>query len=155
MEQKQQPYTLNRKFADAVSQARGGRVAELLRPRARLDNKQYGGTQHMVNLDDIARAVQGKSNAEQAQEEIHDILQAYYNLSLDRFVDNVFQLAVNYQLLHGPKSPLAVFTQQWVLGLDARQLEHIVGETKAAKGQRTKLQKKIDDLNDAREVLKT
>jgi hypothetical protein len=154
VEQKQRPYTLNPKFADAILQARGGRVAELLRPKARLDTKQYGEVQHMVNLDDIARAVQGKSNAEQAREEIHDILKAYYNLSLDRFLDNVFQLGVNYQLLHGPKSPLAVFSQQWVLELDARQLEHIVGETKAAKGSRRKLEKKIVDLNDALETLK-
>jgi hypothetical protein len=71
------------------------------RPSRRKDTRQYGELQYMVNLDDIAKAAEGKSNVEQLQEEIHDILHAYYSLALDRFIDNVFQLAVDYYLLHG------------------------------------------------------
>jgi hypothetical protein len=59
----------------------------------------------MVNLDDIAKAADSKGNAERLREEIHDILHAYYSLALDRFIDNVFQLAVDHHLLHGPSSP--------------------------------------------------
>ena len=109
----------------------------------------------MVNLDDIAQAAQGKSNVEHLQEEIHDILYAYYRLALDRFIDNVFQLAVDYSLLLGPSSPLKVFTQEWVINLESEQLERIVGETKAAKRRRSKLVKKIEDLSNALKILKT
>lgn len=155
VEQRKKPYTLNRQFSEALSKARGYRVTELLRPKARKDTRQYGGLQYMVNLDDIAKAAEGKSNVEQLQEEIHDILHAYYHLALDRFIDNVFQLAVDYYLLHGPSSPVKVFTQDWVINLESEQLERIVGETKSAKKRRSKLAKKIEDLSNALKILKT
>jgi hypothetical protein len=155
VEQRKKPYTLNRQFAEALSKARGYRVTELLRPKARKDTRQYGEPQHMVNLDDIAKAAEGKSNVEQLQEETHDILHAYYSLALDRFIDNVFQLAVDYYLLHGPSSPLKVFTQDWVISLESEQLERIVGETKSAKKRRSKLAKKIEDLSNALKILKS
>lgn len=154
VEQRKQPYTLNRQFAKALSKAQGHRITELLRDKARKDTKQYGGLQFMVNLDDIAQAAEDKSNREHLQEEIHDILRAYYGLALDRFVDNVFQLAVDHHLLHGPSSPLRVFTQEWVINLEPNQLEQIVGETKSAKKRRSKLAKKIDDLSKALKILR-
>jgi hypothetical protein len=89
VEQRKNPYILNRQFTEALSKARGYRVTELLRPKARKDTKQYGGLQYMVNLDDIAKAAEGKSNVEQLREEIHDILHAYYSLALDRFIQAV------------------------------------------------------------------
>jgi len=155
VEQRKKPYTLNRQFTEALSKARGYRLTQLLRPKARKDTRQYGELQYMVNLDDIAKAAEGKSNVEQLQEEIHDILHAYYSLALDRFIDNVFQLAVDYCLLHGPSSPLKVFTQDWVINLESEQLEQIVGETKSAKKRRQKLTKKIEDLSNALKILKT
>ncbi|VUC38166.1 unnamed protein product [Clonostachys rosea] len=154
VERHKNPYTLNRQFADALSKARGHRITELLRPKARKDTRQYGELQNMVNLDDIAKAAEGKSNMEQQQEEIHDIVRAYYQLALDRFIDNIFQLAVDYSLLHGPDSPLKVFTQEWVINLEPEQLERIVGESKVAKKRRLKLAKKIQDLSSALKILK-
>jgi hypothetical protein len=155
IEQHKKPYTLNRQFARDLSKARGQRLTELLRARARKDITQYGETQFMVNLDDIAAAAEGKANAQQLQEEIHDILRAYYSVALDRFIDNVFQLAVDYELLHGPSSPLNVFTQDWVINLEPEQLELIAGEAKANKKRRAKLAKKIEDLKIALKILRT
>ncbi|UKZ86377.1 uncharacterized protein TrAFT101_002211 [Trichoderma asperellum] len=155
VEQRKQPYTLNRQFSQALSKARGYRIIELLRPTARKDTKQYGDLQYMINLDDIAKAAEGKRNVEQLQEDIHDILQAYYSLAADRFIDNVFQLAVDYCLLHGPSSPLKVFTQEWVINLEPEELERIVGETKLAKRRRLRLVKKIEDLSNALKILKS
>ncbi|EHK17598.1 uncharacterized protein TRIVIDRAFT_160704 [Trichoderma virens Gv29-8] len=155
VEQRKQPYTLNKQFAEARSKALGYRVTELLYPKARKDTSQYGETQYMVNLDDIAKATEGKHNVEKLQEDIHDILQAYYGLATYRFIDNVFQLAVDYCLLHGPSSPLKVFTQDWVIKLEAQQLEGIAGETKSAKRCRSKLKKKIEDLTNALTILET
>ncbi|PNP50156.1 hypothetical protein THARTR1_09145 [Trichoderma harzianum] len=155
VEQRKQPYTLNKQFAQALSKARGYRVSELLHPKSRKETKQFGGTQYMINLDDIARAVEVKSNVEQLQEEIHDILHAYYSLAADRFIDNVFQLAVDYCLLRGPSSPLKVFTQEWVINLEAEQLEQIVGETRSAKRRRQAYTKKIADLTNALRILRT
>ncbi|KAK8043546.1 interferon-induced GTP-binding protein mx2 [Apiospora rasikravindrae] len=155
VERRKKPYTLNRQFNEALSKARGHRIADLLRPRARKDTRQYGQMQYMVNLDDIPKAAENKRNVEQLQEQIHDILRAYYSLALDRFIDNVFQQAVDYHLLHGPLSPLKVFTQDWVINLEPDRLEQLVGETKAAKRRRSKVVKKIDDLSNALKILKT
>ncbi|KAM0355140.1 hypothetical protein ACHAPU_001001 [Fusarium lateritium] len=155
VERHKKPYTLNRQFSDALSKSRGCRITELLRPRARKDPTQYGELQYMVNLEDIPEAAEGKDNMERLEEEIHDILHAYYTIALDRFVDNVFQLAVDYCLLHGPQSPLQVFTQDWVINLEPEELERIVGETKIAKKRRSKLAKKIEDLSSALKILKT
>lgn len=154
VEQHKKPYTLNRRFNEALSKTRGQRITELLRPRARKDTKQYMSVQHMVNLDDIAQAAEGKSNVEQLKEEIHDILRAYYSLALDRFIDNVFQLAVDYHLLHGPSSPLKVFTPDWVIDLEPSELERIVGESKSSKQRRKNIVKKITDLQNALNILK-
>ncbi|KAH6954849.1 P-loop containing nucleoside triphosphate hydrolase protein [Fusarium avenaceum] len=153
VERHKKPYTLNRQFSEALSKSRGRRITELLQPRARKDNTQYGETQYMVNLADIAKAAEYKSNSEHLQEEIHDILHAYYQLALDRFVDNVFQLAVDYSLLHGPHSPLRVFTQEWVINLESGDLGRIAGEAKSTKKSRSKLIKKIDELSGAVKIL--
>ncbi|KAJ3499735.1 hypothetical protein NLG97_g119 [Lecanicillium saksenae] len=155
VERSKKPYTLNRQFSVALSQAGGHRLTELLRPRARKDTTQYGEVQYMVNLSDIAGAAEGKSNVEQLQEAIHDILHAYYGLAADRFIDNIFQLAVDYGLLHGPSSPLNVFTHEWVLNLEPETLEGIVGEPKSLKKRRSKLVKKIEDLTNALKILKS
>ncbi|KAL7935214.1 P-loop containing nucleoside triphosphate hydrolase protein [Trichoderma chlorosporum] len=129
VEQRKQPYTLNKQFAQARLKAQGYRLTELMRPKARKD-KQYGEVQYMVNLDDIAKAAEGKNNLEQLQEEIHDILHAYYSLAADRLIDNVFQLAVDHHLLHGPCTPLKVFTPEWVINLGAEDLQRIIGWSK-------------------------
>jgi len=154
VEQRKQPYTLNKQFNEAFCKARGYRHTELLRPKARKDIKQYGSMQYMVNLDDVAGATKGKGNVEHLQEEIHDILRAYYSLALDRFIDNIFQLAVDYHLLHGPSSPLRVFRPDWVIDLEPDHLERIIGETKAAKKRRSKIMRKIEDLSNALRILR-
>ncbi|KAF7535638.1 hypothetical protein G7054_g5245 [Neopestalotiopsis clavispora] len=155
VEQRMKPYTLNAQFAKALSKARGERIAKLLEPTARKDTTQYGEVQSMVNLADISKITQEKRNAQQLQEEIHDIVYAYYYIALDRFIDNVFQLAVDHHLLHGPSSPLNVFNQDWVINLSPEELERIVGEAKSAKSYRSKLTKKIIDFNKAIEILKS
>lgn len=155
VEQRKKLYTLNPLFNQARSKAIGYRITELLRPTARKDPKQYGGIQYMVNLDDIAKAAEGKRNVEKLQEDIHDILQAYYSLAAERFIDNVFHLAVDHCLLHGPDTPLQVFNQDWVIGLEPEQLERIVGETKSAKGRRSALMKKLNELSNALKILKS
>ncbi|KAF3002299.1 hypothetical protein E8E14_002462 [Neopestalotiopsis sp. 37M] len=155
VERLKKPYTLNAQFAKALSKTRGERIAKVLEPTARKDTTQYGEVQSMVNLVDIPKVAQEKHNVEQLQEEMHDILQAYYQLALDRFIDNVFQLAVDYHLLHGPSSPLGVFNQEWVINLGPEELERIVGEAKSAKSHRSRLQKKITDLNRAIEILRS
>ncbi|KAH8171347.1 dynamin family protein [Sarocladium implicatum] len=153
VDQQKQPYTLNPQFSKIYSQTRGQRIAALLRPKAHRDKVQYGTSQYFVNWDDIAQAAEEKSNIEDAKERIHDILKAYYSLALDRFLDNVFQLAVDHLLLRGPSGPLQVFTQDWVLNLPSEKLKRIVGESKATKRSRQRLTQTKENLTKALRVL--
>jgi hypothetical protein len=50
---------------------------------------------------------------------------------------------------------LEVFTQDWIINLEAEQLEWIVGATKSSKKCRSKRAKKIADLTDALKTLQT
>jgi hypothetical protein len=154
VDQRKQPYTLNRLFNESLAKTQGERVMELLYAKARKDTKQYGHVQLMVNLRDIPEAVKDKSNTEYLQERIHDILYSYYSLARDRYIDNIFQLGVDHHLLNGPESPLTVFTQDWVLNLEPGDLERIAGESKSAKKHRLGIQKKIAELGTALKILK-
>ncbi|KAF4960727.1 hypothetical protein FGADI_742 [Fusarium gaditjirri] len=154
VDQQKQPYTLNKRFNESLAETKGQRLMGFLYATARKDTKQYGEVQYMVNLRDVPGVTKAQSNAEYLQQEVHDILQAYYSLARDRYIDNIFQLAVNYHLLHGPGSPLKVFTQDWVLGLDNGDLDRIAGESKATKRNRSRIKKKISDLEKALSILK-
>jgi hypothetical protein len=51
-------------------------------------------------------------------------------------------------------SPLTVFSQEWVIGLEVEQLDGIAGESPITKERRTTLAKKIDDLEVALRILR-
>jgi hypothetical protein len=71
-----------------------------------------------------------------------------------RFVDNVFSQAVNYRLLSGPESPLRLFSEQWVLSLDAKKLFLVAGESRFTRERRERLKNEIQDLEVAMEILR-
>ena len=125
------PYTVNRQFVDSIEGARGRRTKELLRPKARKDAKSGCESRYRVDMDDDSEATEHKHHTEFLYQTIHDTLHAYYKIAMDRFIDNIFQLAVGHHLLTGPHSPLKVFNQEWVINLEPKFLQRIAGEAKA------------------------
>lgn len=155
VEQCQHPFTLNCSFNEEVQSARGKRMREMLKPKAwNVAQRFEGGGKTVINLDDVLHANTIKTNDQYIQEEIHDKLRSYYHLVVDRFMDNIFRQAVSYHLLNGPSSPLAVFSQGWVIDLDVDRLDQIAGEKEAAKKRRGILTKKRKDLKAALDILK-
>jgi hypothetical protein len=154
IERGQNPYTLNHYFNENLQKSRGDRIAELLKGNVRYETPYGKSTIAVVNLEDVRAATSNKSNMQQSVEDVHDSLCAFYKVSTKRFVDTVYQQVVQGLLLTGPKSPLAVFDQDWVLSLGAGELEMITGELLAVKEQRTVLQKKMKDLEVAMRILK-
>ena len=144
------PYTLDRHFSENRQKARGGRMAELL---GKLNQREML-SERTVTLRQVRQATESMSNVDDIVEKLHDDLQAYYEIARNRFVDNVLNQAVNYHLLFGPSTPLGVFSQEWVIGLNAEQLEAIAGESPSTKEHREKLGKKIEDLRIARDILR-
>ncbi|KIH86445.1 hypothetical protein SPBR_08635 [Sporothrix brasiliensis 5110] len=154
IERTQSPFTLNAMFNKEVQAARGERMRDMLKTKAWLAPKYQEEDRAVVNLDDALSATTTKTNEEYLHQEIHDKLKAYYQLAVDRFVDNVFRQAVGYDLLFGPQGPLSVFTQGWVIDLDADTLSQIVGEKEITKARRQALKKRSIDLKAALDILK-
>ncbi|CRG86094.1 Interferon-induced GTP-binding protein Mx1 [Talaromyces islandicus] len=158
IEQSQTPYTLNHYFNENLQKSRGDRMAKLLEDKVRHEsivdkNHNVRKTTAVVTLEDIRAATSNKSNLTQSTEDVLDHLSAFYKVARKRFVDTVYQQAVQGLLLTGPKSPLFVFDQDWVLSLGSAELDMIAGESPTVKEQRTALQKKIKDLEVAIQIL--
>lgn len=157
VERRQRPFTLNRSFNEEVQLARGKRSRETLRSKAWRTASSFnaGESRLVINLDDVQDATTTKTNEQHLREEIHDKLQSYYHLAVERIKDNIFRQAVGHHLLTGPSSPLAVFSQEWVINLDAERLQFIAGEKEAAKKRRQILNKNSKDLKAALETLRS
>jgi len=162
IEREKRPYTVNHYFNENLQATRGNRMAKILQGKARAElkrnnynNTYYSSDNLIVDLDSVKNTTRNKSNAEYVKEEIHDILSSYYKVSRKRFVDNVYHQAVDHHLLTGPMSPLTVFSQEWVIMLEAEQLEAMAGESPIIKERRAVLTRKIQDLEAAMQILRT
>jgi hypothetical protein len=158
-ERDNQPYTLNHYFNENHQIARASRVAEMVKGKARKELQRthngYVFTENLiVDLDSVKDATRSKSNLDHVKEELHDILYSYYKVARKRFVDNVYRQAIDHCLLTGPMSPLSVFSQEWVIKLEAEQLQTIAGESPITKERRASLEKKVGDLKVAMRILK-
>ena len=159
LERDKRPYTVNHYFNDNLQIVRGNRKAAMLKAKSRQEIKRgfHNSAQVcdnlVVDLEDVRSTTKNKSNVDQVKEEIHDILWSYYKVARKRFVDNVYQQAVDHCLLTGPRSPLAVLTQEWVIELDSERLEMIAGESLLTRQQRLTLLNKIGDLEAASRIL--
>lgn len=146
-------YTPNKQLSRKIDEAQSRRAKSSLYPKARKDTFQYGETQYMVNVDDISASSQGHSNMEHELQKIHDTLYAYYQIAMDRFLDNVYLTAVSHQLLHSPRRPFKVLDLDWVMGLGTAELDIIAGESSESKRTRKDLEKQIQQLSKAMKVL--
>lgn len=153
VERNLKPYTLNEQFYHNHQKSRGTRVKETLKIHAGKEaNPQLSS--RSFNLNSITAAVVEMSNVTYTRENIHDILEAYYQVACKRFVDNLFSQAVDYELLSGPDSPLRLFCEQWVLQLDTERLLSIAGESRRTRDRRQRLNKKVQDLGEAMQILR-
>ncbi|KAG5986433.1 hypothetical protein E4U54_005420 [Claviceps lovelessii] len=150
IERESKPYTLNVAFGAALQGSRSSRIAAPL-------VQQCGETPQkdkFFNLDDIRRVIEEKPNPQEVNERIHDILEAYYKVARERIVDNLFRQAVDHCLLTGPESPLGLFSEKWVLGLEKQDLESIAAESRLVSSKREQLTKKMQDLESALKILR-
>ena len=119
-------------------------------PRNERRNKKV--TMDLLRLEE---ATVDKSNAKQVREDIHDILESYYSVSRERFVDVVCQQVIFHLLLEGPDAPLRVVSSDLVMGLSESQLDSIAGEDAGSRRQRQVLKSKITSLEAAVRVLRS
>ncbi|KHN94156.1 Dynamin, GTPase domain protein [Metarhizium album ARSEF 1941] len=149
IERDMKPYTLNQAFSRELQRLRSLRISDKLGEDFidRFDRK-------VVYMDKVKSELGGKNNVKYTEEDIHDILQVYYDIARERFVDYVYRLAVDNCLLSGPTSPLSLFSEKWVLALQTQSLASIAGESLRVTGRRDQLNKKMQDLQSAIEILR-
>ncbi|KAK8924694.1 Interferon-induced GTP-binding protein Mx1 [Metarhizium anisopliae] len=154
LERDKKPYTLNNAFNAELHGSRSDRVLNPLKRKASTFNTEPTANAKFVNFEEIKTVVKNKSNLQNAHEDIHDILESYYEVARERFVDNVYRQAVDHCLLTGPMSPLLLFTEKWVLSLEGEKLSCIAGESRLVREKREQLKKKIQDLQGALKILR-
>ncbi|KAL2015273.1 hypothetical protein VTK56DRAFT_5929 [Thermocarpiscus australiensis] len=88
-------------------------------------------------------------------QDVHDILQSYYNVSRKRIVDVVCQYVVYHFLLDSEGSPLRLFDTKLVLGLSEEKLNAIAGEDATVIVERERLGQEVKSLKAAINILRS
>lgn len=165
IEREGKPLTLNHYFNDNIQKTQNSRFVASLRKlsgSSKLEDDKTvpsaGGEEKprgiFLPFSQLENMTFNKANSEQVREELHDVLKSYYKVSRKRFVDVVYQQAINYFLLRGRDSPLQIFTIDMVSKLSADQLDMIAGEDAPVKECREKLDREIENYQKALKVLK-
>jgi hypothetical protein len=139
--------TNNHYLADNLQATRADRFLNGLKRLGFKDGQVYPAT---INFAQMKANVQ-LSNETSAVYDIHDLLKAYYKVSLKRFIDNVGNQVVE-RILLGPEGPLAIFTPQYVSGLSDAEKESIAGEDEVTSETRRELGVQMERLALAREI---
>jgi hypothetical protein len=137
--------TVNHYFADTLSAIREERVVARLKAQGFEDD----------DLVDIARMVEGVhlSNEDQAVNDIHDTLKAYYKVALKRFTDNVV-LQITERLLLGPDGPVKILSPEMIGDLQDGELSDLAGESFSTSSTRNEVMSKFARLQKAVDVAK-
>ncbi|KAI1179405.1 P-loop containing nucleoside triphosphate hydrolase protein [Nemania sp. FL0916] len=148
------PLTLDRDFNENLQRAQHERLTQAIEAVATVKTERDGREVLNIHRQQLKGLANDQANLTHTCEHIHDVLSSYYNVSLDRFVDIVYQQAINYHLLSGKHSPLNIFNTEMVLSLNEEQLDIIAGEDSLTKRVREKLDREITSLEEAIKVLK-
>jgi hypothetical protein len=146
------PLTMNRCFTENLQKCKVGRLEKLLGKHAEPQGAPWHQGNKFVLLDRIKQSM-AIDNSEHTIQDIHDILESYYNVARERFVDIVCMQGSDFYLLTGPTSPLRIFGTAFVSGLSAAQLDLIAGEDISTKQLRKSLKIEIDALEKGKKLL--
>lgn len=134
--------TYNHYYAENLDRSRQQRNISL--------TEKLAGTS--VNISAIKK--RHSSNEEQAVDEIHDVLQAFYKVARKRFVDCVALQVIERHFL-GPSGPIRSFSPSFVGSLSREELRAIAGEEQTIIEKRKSLMLKLERLQGAQEIANT
>ncbi|PLB49900.1 vacuolar sorting protein VPS1, dynamin [Aspergillus steynii IBT 23096] len=140
--------TMNQYFNESLQKSREDQIQALLKPKT----FRLNGYEEVVRVSDV-QLRHSSSNTEQTIRDMHDILQAYYNVAVRRFIDNVCMQGGNHFLLNGPDSPLKFLSSSFVSSLSPEKLKEIAGEAPTTQRKRIGLKKMIKDLEAGKRIL--
>ncbi|RDA86294.1 hypothetical protein CP532_5661 [Ophiocordyceps camponoti-leonardi (nom. inval.)] len=146
IERARRPSTFDHYFEESLKEKRTGHLSKQIQDMC---SYQKSSGQYMVEKEACLQVIKKKSNDELVYEDILDTLKTYYKIARQRFVDNMCLQVISDCLLDGEDSPMKVFSSEFVLGLDAGQLEMIAGEDEETKEQRQTLERRARSLEEA------
>jgi hypothetical protein len=137
--------TVNHYFADTLTAIRKERCL------ARLEAVGFEDGDSV----DIAQMVEGVhlSNEDQAVNDIHDNLKAYYKVALKRFTDNIV-LQITERLLLGAEGPVRILSPEMIGDLQDSELMDLAGENFATSSTRNELVWKYERFRKALDIAK-
>lgn len=140
--------TYNHYYAENLDNARKQRMVSAM---DRLDDKDQ--TKPAVSAVELMKKTY-ISNEQQAVNEIHDVLQAFYKVARKRFVDCVALQVIERHFL-GPSGPIRTFSPSFVGTLSPEELRAIAGEEQTIIEKRKNLTAKLERLQGAQEIANT
>ncbi|KFZ24697.1 hypothetical protein V502_00824 [Pseudogymnoascus sp. VKM F-4520 (FW-2644)] len=135
-------------FADTLAKTREERVLNRLK-KVGLEDGQY----QTIDLAAITQAAH-LSNEDQAVNDIHDILKAYYKVALKRYMDNVV-LQVVERIYLGSNGPVRAISPEYVGTLSDTELADIAAESYATSSTRAEIGYKLQRLDKALNLAET
>ena len=91
------------------------------------------------------------STSRNLEDEIHDILKAYYEIAMNDFVEFVNQLVIE-PYLHDPKGPVLLFSPLYVAGLADSEIESLTAESLSTQRERVDLMATLERLRVAERI---
>ena len=134
--------TVNHYFADTLAATRQERVLKRLEKLGLTEGGNF-----TVNMKSLASTAH-LSNEDQAVNDIHDILKAYYKVALKRFTDNIVIQVVERCYL-GPEGPAKSISAEYIGGLSDTDLANLAAENYATSSSRNDVGAKLARLEKA------
>ena len=140
--------TVNHYFADNLMKAREERVLARFEKLGIQDGENF-----CADLKALTKAAH-LSNDAQAVYDIHDILKAYYQVAIKRFMDNVVNGVVERSLL-GPSGFVIKFDAHFVSNMSDEDLAAVAAENYGTTNTRTELKEKLRRFEEALRIAKS
>jgi Dynamin central region len=93
------------------------------------------------------------SNQKILENEVHDLLFAYYDLELSKFIANVNTIVIERYLMD-PEGPAKVFNPNYILGLSEEKLLELAAEDSETRVLKQEKQDLINELGEAKRIAK-
>ncbi|KAL2808434.1 P-loop containing nucleoside triphosphate hydrolase protein [Aspergillus granulosus] len=135
------PLPLGTTFLTQIQKARSGRLLEAL--KSKLSSKDHSATSFSMTAIENSIADLEKSHDEFAAADIVDQMQAYYDVAIITFINNVATLAIENCLVQ----PLQrIFTSQVVNNMTDSQIQELAAEPLYVSEERERLGKELKKL---------
>ena len=117
--------------------------------------KSYQDQRQLVDSDlAFNNAVEATFGSSGLTDNLDDLLEVYYSIAIERFLDNVCRQAVSYFLLEADDSPVKVLKAEFIAGLTDSQVERIAGEDAITRRKRLDLEAELKPLEEALKALR-